>query len=119
MTEKREEARIAYGEFVSCSANGKVASHRLIDLSTGGCKIVSDSGLASMGDAIEVTLLDGVAASGTVAWVKDGTMGVKFDTPVNPAMVRYFEITKHTDKQVFRPTDRFGRAVPPLSGLTD
>lgn len=117
MTEKRGEPRVTADGRVSYSIGDVVLTDRLLDLSVQGCKLASNSDLAEPGDAVEVTLLQGVVVTGVVKWTQDDVLGVIFDRPVGTATVRYFEVGRLPETESYRPTDRFGRAMPPLGGL--
>ena len=50
----------------------------LLDISTSGCRIETDSELAQVGATILLTFSDQFEAAGEVAWRKEGECGVKF-----------------------------------------
>lgn len=55
----------------------------LVNLSSSGAMVRFRGELAE-GAAVQLHLLDHGAVSGQVRWVRDGRIGVSFDTPIEP-----------------------------------
>jgi hypothetical protein len=119
MHEKRSERRVCADSRVRYTINDVVVTGQLLDLSTKGCRLADATGMGEIGDAIEITLLEGLTVPGVVIWAENGVLAVNFDHPVGEVAVRYFDADKPASSENFRPTDRFGRAMPPLSRLSD
>lgn len=113
--EHRKVGRIATADEILFSVDSVVMRGTMTDLSAEGCRI-SDAGVGDMtGAPVEVTLIQGVAIAGTIAWQKDGYIGVDFNTPLLESTVKYFRLGEGGGATCGPPTDGFGRPLPPLT----
>ncbi|HAG36940.1 MAG TPA: hypothetical protein DCL34_09035, partial [Erythrobacter sp.] len=55
-----------------------------------GCKITGTRVNAQVGEAVTVTLLEGVAVEGEVMWAEGEEIGIRFARPIGEATVKYF-----------------------------
>jgi len=80
----RRSVRLGCDAPVEARSDGKTASGRMLDLSSGGARLSGISGF-SAGDHLELRLLSSDRLTfhdlsyAEVIWVKDGQMGVRFD----------------------------------------
>jgi len=68
-------------------------------------------------DQIALKFMDEIRVVGTIMWLHDGTGGVRFHHPMHDAIAAHLGFHPTAAPIRIEPTDRFGRAVPPLSSL--
>ncbi|MBX7481924.1 PilZ domain-containing protein [Qipengyuania qiaonensis] len=120
--EKRKSERAKTNDEVLFSVDETAMRGRMLNLSRDGCMISGGGAHPATGNAVTVTLLEGVAVSGEIAWVDGDEIGVRFHRKLGEATVKYFLLNtiKYTHDE--GPSDRFGRGLPPMRpdpGLTD
>lgn len=112
--EHRKVGRIATADEILFSVDSVVMRGTMTDLSIEGCRI-SDAGIGDMtGAPVEITLIQGVTVAGTIAWQKNGFIGVDFNAPLLESTVKYFRLGECVEINCSPPTDGFGRPLPPL-----
>ena len=112
--EKRRSNRSKTDDDVMVSINGVAARGRMLNLSREGCKITGTRVNAEVGEAVTVTLLEGVAVEGEVMWAEGEEIGIGFARPIGEATVKYFMLgtLQHARDEI--PVDQFGRGFPPM-----
>ncbi len=88
---------------------------RMHDMSVDGCRVECDVSTLAANDQVELTLIQEVSISGTIRAKHGDTLNIAFDRPVNEVLLRYFHFDKNAKTEDSKPTDGFGRPVPPLS----
>lgn len=116
MDQRKVERTIA-SDKVSYRVGDITATNPLRNLSIHGCQIGGKLETAGKGDAIEVTLIEGISVEGVIAWIRGSEFGVEFSRPIGEAAVRYLGMAM-LDMPIQGPEhDRFGRPLPPLGTL--
>lgn len=117
--DQRSIERLDVGGTVLCRIGDAETRDELRDMSVRGCKLVGVNRHFAKGDAIDITLLDGVSIAGTVRWAAAGDVGVEFGEKLSEAAVRYFTLSALGPMTDDVPFDSFGRKLPPLHAIED
>ena len=84
MFDQRDEPRYdVEGELQTASMTFRGKSHvvRVGNVSSSGAMVVF-ADIPHIGEAVSLQLLDHGAVAGQVRWVRDGRIGINFDTPI-------------------------------------
>ena len=85
--EQRASFRFLADATVSCRVPASPTSATVSDISTKGCRLSFDRGAVLPGSTILIELLPGFHTIGHVAWKKDNTAGIKFDTTLDESFL--------------------------------
>ena len=116
LNEHRKIRRHSTMASIGYQTGGQSAPGQMTDLSANGCRAILAGAVPDEGEALLVTLLEGVEVPGCIAWRDGAIVGIRFDRPVIDAVVRYFGLPDYVATVRDVTTDAFGRVLPPLAG---
>ena len=87
---------------------------RMHDMSVEGCRVECDTSTLAADDQVELALIQEVSITGTIRAKHGDNLNIAFDHPVNEVLLRYFRFNRNAATRDRKPTDGFGRPVPPL-----
>lgn len=90
--ERRSEPRSGTLDDVRVTIDGIGLRCAMRNLSLSGCMVECRDLVARVGSPVEIVLLPGQVASGTVAWQLGESIGIAFTEPVSPQLVRHYAL---------------------------
>lgn len=115
IVERRKSERVStHGDIVLVAGELSLPV-QMHDMSVDGCRVECDAATLATDDQVELTLIQEISITGTIRAKHGNTLNIAFNHPVNEVLLRYFRFDKNAVDKDIKPTDSFGRRVPPLS----